>query len=59
MVVPEHLSFQWLAELFHKFNALFTLLPPDRVRSLGGAEAMIEHLFEQGHRRLAIVTGPV
>ncbi len=41
VVVPEHLSFQWLAELFHKFNALFTLLTPDRVRALGGAEAAL------------------
>src|SRR5512137_1678144 len=36
VVVPEHLSFQWLAELFHKFNALFTLLTPERVAELGG-----------------------
>lgn len=41
VVVPEHLSFQWLAELFHKFNALFTLLTPDRVKALGGAEAAL------------------
>jgi ATP-dependent helicase HepA len=41
VVVPEHLSFQWLAELFHKFNALFTLLTPERVESLGGAEAAL------------------
>ena len=41
VVVPEHLSFQWLAELFHKFNALFTLLTPERVRALGGAEAAL------------------
>src|SRR4029453_11323156 len=26
--------------------------------NIGGAEAMIEHLFEQGHRRIAILTGP-
>jgi ATP-dependent helicase HepA len=38
VVVPEHLAFQWLAELFHKFNALFTLLTPERVAALGGAE---------------------
>jgi ATP-dependent helicase HepA len=41
VVVPEHLAFQWLAELFHKFNALFTLLTPDRIRSLGGVEAAL------------------
>jgi ATP-dependent helicase HepA len=41
VVVPEHLAFQWLAELFHKFNALFTLLTPARVAALGGAEAAL------------------
>jgi ATP-dependent helicase HepA len=41
VVVPEHLAFQWLAELFHKFNALFTLLGPERIASLGGAEAAL------------------
>jgi ATP-dependent helicase HepA len=38
VVVPEHLAFQWLAELFHKFNALFTLLTPERVAELGGVD---------------------
>jgi ATP-dependent helicase HepA len=41
VVVPEHLAFQWLAELFHKFNALFTLLTPERIESLGGLEAAL------------------
>jgi ATP-dependent helicase HepA len=41
VVVPEHLAFQWLAELFHKFNALFTLLTPERIAELGGAEAAL------------------
>jgi ATP-dependent helicase HepA len=41
VAVPEHLAFQWLAELFHKFNALFTLLSPERIASLGGAEAAL------------------
>jgi len=41
VVVPEHLAFQWLAELFHKFNALFTLLTPERVSELGGPEAAV------------------
>src|SRR5512134_2916413 len=41
VVVPEHLAFQWLAELFHKFNALFSLLTPERVAELGGAEAAL------------------
>jgi ATP-dependent helicase HepA len=41
VVVPEHLAFQWLAELFHKFNALFTLLTPARVAALGGPEAAL------------------
>jgi ATP-dependent helicase HepA len=41
VVVPEHLAFQWLAELFHKFNALFTLLTPSRLAELGGPEAAL------------------
>ena len=41
VVVPEHLAFQWLAELFHKFNALFTLLTPERIAELGGPEAAL------------------
>jgi ATP-dependent helicase HepA len=41
VVVPEHLAFQWMAELFHKFNALFTLLSPDRIAALGGPEAAL------------------
>jgi ATP-dependent helicase HepA len=41
VVVPGHLAFQWLAELFHKFNALFALLTPERVAALGGAEAAL------------------
>jgi ATP-dependent helicase HepA len=36
-IVPEHLAFQWLAELFHKFNALFTLLTPERIARWGRA----------------------
>jgi ATP-dependent helicase HepA len=41
VVVPEHLAFQWLAELFHKFNALFTLLTDERIEEMGGAEAAL------------------
>jgi ATP-dependent helicase HepA len=41
VVAPGHLAFQWLAELFHKFNALFTLLTRERIASLGGAEAAL------------------
>lgn len=33
-------------------------LPAVGMDNIGGAEAMIEHLFEQGHRRIAIMTGP-
>jgi DNA-binding LacI/PurR family transcriptional regulator len=33
-------------------------LPALGMDNVGGAEAMIEHLFEQGHRRIAILTGP-
>ena len=41
VIVPEHLAFQWLAELFHKFNALFTLLTEERIEELGGPEAAL------------------
>ncbi|HUB25242.1 MAG TPA: LacI family DNA-binding transcriptional regulator [Tepidisphaeraceae bacterium] len=34
-------------------------LPVVAMDNVGGAQAMIEHLFEQGHRRIAILTGPV
>jgi ATP-dependent helicase HepA len=30
VVTPSHLTVQWLAELFHKFNQLFTLLDGER-----------------------------
>jgi LacI family transcriptional regulator len=33
-------------------------LPVVGMDNIGGAEAMIEHLFEQGHRRIAMLTGP-
>ncbi len=33
VVAPSHLSVQWLAELFHKFNQLFTLIDADRYAS--------------------------
>jgi LacI family transcriptional regulator len=33
-------------------------LPVVGMDNVGGAEAMIEHLFEQGHRRIAVVLGP-
>src|SRR3954447_17990802 len=33
-------------------------LPVVGMDNIAGAEAMIEHLFEQGHRRIAILTGP-
>jgi LacI family transcriptional regulator len=33
-------------------------LPVLGIDNVGGAEAVIEHLFEQGHRRIGILTGP-
>jgi LacI family transcriptional regulator len=33
-------------------------LPVVGMDNVGGAEAMIEHLFEQGHRRIGLVLGP-
>ena len=32
VVAPSHLTVQWLAELFHKFNLLFTLMDPERAQ---------------------------
>ncbi|MFL5434437.1 MAG: helicase-related protein [Myxococcales bacterium] len=39
VVAPSHLTVQWLAELFHKFNLLFTLMDPDRAAEGRKAEA--------------------
>ncbi|MBM7119353.1 helicase-related protein [Archangium primigenium] len=33
VVAPSHLTVQWLVELFHKFNQLFTLMDSDRYAS--------------------------
>jgi LacI family transcriptional regulator len=33
-------------------------LPVIGMDNVGGAEAMIQHLYEQGHRRIALLTGP-
>ncbi len=33
VVAPSHLTVQWLAELFHKFNQLFTLMDGERYAS--------------------------
>src|ERR1700722_384791 len=33
-------------------------LPAVGMDNVGGAQAMIEHMFEQGHRRIAVLTGP-
>ena len=41
VAVPEHLTFQWLAELFHKFNALFALLTEERIEEMGGPAAAL------------------
>ncbi|QSQ20574.1 DEAD/DEAH box helicase family protein [Pyxidicoccus parkwayensis] len=39
VVAPSHLTVQWLVELFHKFNQLFTLMDSDRYeQSLKEAE---------------------
>ena len=45
VVAPSHLTVQWLAELFHKFNLLFTLMDPERAkddREAAGAEVQAE-----------------
>ena len=35
-----------------------TTLPVVGLDNVGGAEAMIQHLYDQGHRRIGIMTGP-
>jgi ATP-dependent helicase HepA len=44
VVAPSHLTVQWLAELFHKFNLLFTLMDPDRAH--GDREAALSSEVE-------------
>lgn len=39
VIAPSHLTVQWLAELFHKFNLLFTLMDPDRAADARQDEA--------------------
>src|SRR5437764_4788702 len=39
VVAPSHLTVQWLAELFHKFNLLFTLMDPERAAEARKSEA--------------------
>ena len=42
VVAPSHLTVQWLAELFHKFNLLFTLMDPDRAADVAASESAID-----------------
>ena len=65
VVVPEHLAFQWLAELFHKFNALFTLLTKERIAEMGGLDvalarsplAIVSHEQLVANPAVALVAG--
>jgi ATP-dependent helicase HepA len=67
VVVPEHLCFQWLAELFHKFNALFTLLTKERIADMGGLDvalsrsplAIVSHEQLVANPALALVAAQV
>jgi ATP-dependent helicase HepA len=56
VVAPSHLTVQWLAELFHKFNLLFTLMDPERAkddREAADAEAEWEEpALPAGTRRV-------
>jgi LacI family transcriptional regulator len=53
---PETLDHLPIVLVDHEING--SNLPVVGMDNIGGAEAMVEHLFEQGHRRLAVVTGP-
>src|SRR5712672_2778397 len=59
VVAPSHLPVQWLAELFHKFNLLFTLMDPDRAkedREAAEAEAPDEEGSPWGRHPLVITS---
>ncbi|HMC35605.1 MAG TPA: helicase-related protein [Myxococcales bacterium] len=59
VVAPSHLTVQWLAELFHKFNLLFTLMDPDRAkedREAAEAEAPDDDASTWGRHPLVITS---
>src|SRR5215813_9226460 len=59
VVAPSHLTVQWLAELFHKFNLLFTLMDPDRAkddREAADAEAPDDDGSPWGRHPLVITS---
>jgi len=59
VVAPSHLTVQWLAELFHKFNLLFTLMDPDRAkddREAAEAEAPDDDASPWGRHPLVITS---
>ena len=59
VVAPSHLTVQWLAELFHKFNLLFTLMDPDRAkddREAADAEAPEDDASPWGRHPLVITS---
>src|SRR5919197_14633 len=59
VVAPSHLTVQWLAELFHKFNLLFTLMDPDRAkddREAAEAEAPDDDASPWGRHSLVITS---
>jgi len=59
VVAPSHLTVQWLAELFHKFNLLCTLMDPDRAkddREAAEAEAPDDDASPWGRHPLVITS---
>ena len=59
VMAPSHLTVQWLAELFHKFNLLFSLMDPDRAkedREAADAEAPEEEGSPWGRHPLIIAS---
>jgi ATP-dependent helicase HepA len=59
VVAPSHLTVQWLAELFHKFNLLFALMDPDRAkddREAAEAEAPDDDASPWGRHPLVITS---
>lgn len=53
---PESLDHLPIVLIDHEISG--SSLPVVGMDNIGGAEAMIEHLFERGHRRIALLTGP-
>jgi LacI family transcriptional regulator len=55
-LLPESLNHMPIVLIDHEIRG--SNLPVIGMNNIGGADAMIEHLYQQGHRRIAILSGP-